>query len=87
LATKKRKFTEDCHKAGVVIHDTFMLGLPVEMNETIEQKFLFAQELDVFSLQVSLAAPYPGTELYEQDKLNGWFVKKDKTDLVETDGF
>jgi len=36
---------------------------------------------------VSLAAPYPGTELYEQAKLNGWFVKKDKTDLVETDGF
>src|SRR5439155_6146699 len=36
---------------------------------------------------VSLAAPYPGTELYEQAKLNGWFVKKDKTDLVEVDGF
>src|ERR1019366_2458167 len=43
-------------------------------------------ELDVFSLQVSLAAPYPGTELYEQAKLNGWFMKKDKTDLVEAGG-
>ena len=31
--------------------------------------------------------PYPGTELYEQAKLNGWFVKQDKTDLVEQDGF
>ena len=31
--------------------------------------------------------PYPGTELYEQERLNGWFVKKDKTDLVEGDGF
>ena len=41
----------------------------------------------MFSLQVSLAAPYPGTELYEQARLNGWFTKKDKTDLVETDGF
>jgi predicted nucleic-acid-binding protein len=41
----------------------------------------------VFSLQVSLAAPYPGTELYEMAKQNGWFVKKDKTDLVEGDGF
>ena len=38
-------------------------------------------------LQVCLAGPYPGTELYEQAKLNGWFVKKDKTDLVETDSF
>ena len=82
-----RRFTKDCHKAGVVIHGTFILGLPVETKETIEQTIRFAQELDVFSLQVSLAAPYPGTELYEQAKLNGWFVKKDKTDLVEGDGF
>jgi hopanoid biosynthesis associated radical SAM protein HpnJ len=81
-----RRFTKDCHKAGVVIHGTFILGLPVETKETIEQTINFAKELDVFSLQVSLAAPYPGTELYEQAKLNGWFVKKDKTDLIENDG-
>ena len=82
-----RAFTKACHHAGVVIHGTFILGLPVETRETIEQTINFAKELDVFSLQVSLAAPYPGTELYEQAKLNGWFVKKDKTDLVEGDGF
>ncbi len=81
-----RRFTKDCHKAGVVIHGTFILGLPVETKETIEQTINFAKELDVFSMQVSLAAPYPGTELFEQAKLNGWFVKKDKTDLVEGDG-
>lgn len=82
-----RRFTQACHQAGVVIHGTFILGLPVETKETIEQTIRFAQELDLFSLQVSLAAPYPGTELYEQAKLNGWFVKQDKTDLVEHDGF
>jgi radical SAM superfamily enzyme YgiQ (UPF0313 family) len=71
----------------VVIHGTFILGLPVETRETIEQTINFARELDVFSLQVSLAAPYPGTELYEQARLNGWFTKKDKADLVEIDGF
>jgi hopanoid biosynthesis associated radical SAM protein HpnJ len=82
-----RRFTKDCHRAGVVIHGTFILGLPVETRQTIENTIRFAQELDVFSLQVSLAAPYPGTELFEQAKLNGWFVKQDKTDLVEDDGF
>ena len=55
--------------------------------ETIENTIRFAQELDVFSIQVSLAAPYPGTELYEMARQNGWFAKKDKTDLVEGDGF
>jgi hopanoid biosynthesis associated radical SAM protein HpnJ len=82
-----RRFTKACHQAGVVIHGTFILGLPIETKETIESTIRFAQELDVFSLQVSLAAPYPGTELFEMARQNGWFVKKDKTDLVETDGF
>jgi hopanoid biosynthesis associated radical SAM protein HpnJ len=81
-----RRFTRDCHKAGVAIHGTFILGLPVETRDTIEQTIRFAQDLDVFSLQVSLAAPYPGTELFEQARLNGWFVNRDKTDLVERDG-
>jgi len=58
-----RRFTKDCHELGVVIHGTFILGLPVETKQSIENTIRFAQELDVFSLQVSLAAPYPGTEL------------------------
>jgi radical SAM superfamily enzyme YgiQ (UPF0313 family) len=82
-----RRFTKACHEAGVVVHGTFILGLPVETKETIEETIRFAQELDVFSMQVSLAAPYPGTELYEMARQNGWFVQKDKTALVETDGF
>jgi radical SAM superfamily enzyme YgiQ (UPF0313 family) len=82
-----RRFTKSCHQAGVVIHGTFILGLPVETKQSIENTINFAKELDVFSLQVSLAAPYPGTELYEMAKQNSWFVKKDKTDLVEGDGF
>jgi hopanoid biosynthesis associated radical SAM protein HpnJ len=82
-----RRFTRACRKAGVVIHGTFILGLPVETKETMEQTIRYAQDLDLFSIQVSLAAPYPGTELYEMARQNGWFVKKDKTDLVELDGF
>jgi hopanoid biosynthesis associated radical SAM protein HpnJ len=82
-----RRFTKACHEAGVVIHGTFILGLPVETRQTIENTIRFAQELDVFSLQVSLAAPYPGTELYDMAKMNGWFSQKDKTDIVHHDGF
>ncbi len=82
-----RRFTRSCHQAGVVVHGTFILGLPVETPATVEQTIRFAQELDVFSLQVSLAAPYPGTELYEMARQNGWFAKKDKTDILHGDGF
>ena len=82
-----RRFTKACHQAGVVIHGTFILGLPVETQQSIENTIKFDKDLDVFSIQVSLAAPYPGTELFEMARQNGWFVKKDKTDLVEGDGF
>ena len=82
-----RRFTRACHRAGVVIHGTFVLGLPVETPETIEESIRFAQELDVFSIQVALAAPYPGTELYDQARLNGWFARRDKTDIIHGDGF
>lgn len=82
-----RRFTKACHKSGVVIHGTFILGLPVETPETIENTINFAKELDVFSLQVSLAAPYPGTELYEMARQNGWFAKRDKAAIVHEDGF
>lgn len=82
-----RRFTKACHQAGVVIHGTFILGLPVETPQTIENTINFAKELDVFSLQVSLAAPYPGTELFEMARQNGWFAKRDKTAIVHDDGF
>lgn len=81
-----KQFTRNCHELGVIIHGTFILGLPVETRETIEQTIRYALDLDVFSIQVSLAAPYPGTELFEMARQNGWFAKKDKTDIIHEDG-
>ena len=69
-----REFTDNCRKLGITIHGTFILGLPGETPETIRETIEYAKSLDVFSIQVSLAAPYPGTELYRQAKENGWFA-------------
>ncbi|MDQ3624678.1 MAG: hopanoid biosynthesis associated radical SAM protein HpnJ, partial [Verrucomicrobiota bacterium] len=68
-----REFTNNCKKLGITIHGTFILGLPGETHATIRETIEFAREVDPFSLQVSLAAPYPGTELYRQARENGWF--------------
>ena len=61
-----RRFTKDCHELGITIHGTFILGLPGETKETIEETIRFATEINPHTIQVSLAAPYPGTFLYEQ---------------------
>lgn len=65
-------FARYAREMGILIHAAFVLGLPGETRETIEQTIRFALEIDPYSIQVSLAAPYPGTELYEQARREGW---------------
>lgn len=71
---RARQFTKDCHKLGLTIHGDFILGLPGENRESIRTTIAFAKELDVETIQVSVAHAYPGTELYEAAKRNGWIV-------------
>ena len=84
LVEVARRFTKDCHELGIVIHGTFILGLPGETRETIQETLNFAKEINPHTIQVSLAAPYPGTFLYKQAKENGWFA--DDVDLLTEDG-
>jgi hopanoid biosynthesis associated radical SAM protein HpnJ len=67
-----RRFTKDCHELGITIHGTFILGLPGETKETIEETIRFATEINPHTIQVSIAAPYPGTFLHRQALENGW---------------
>ncbi|HET7875535.1 MAG TPA: hopanoid biosynthesis associated radical SAM protein HpnJ [Methylomirabilota bacterium] len=67
-----RRFTRDAKALGITIHGTFILGLPGETRETIRETIAFAREIDPDTIQVSLAAPYPGTALYEEARRNGW---------------
>ncbi|HQT88367.1 MAG TPA: hopanoid biosynthesis associated radical SAM protein HpnJ [Acidiphilium sp.] len=67
-----RQFTKDCHELGIKIHGTFILGLPGESHETIQETIEFAKDINPHTIQVSLAAPYPGTFLYDQAVENGW---------------
>jgi hopanoid biosynthesis associated radical SAM protein HpnJ len=69
-----RKFAKAAREAGVLVHGTFILGLPGETGETMAQTMQFAREIDPYSIQVSLAAPYPGTVLYEQARREGWLT-------------
>jgi hopanoid biosynthesis associated radical SAM protein HpnJ len=75
---RARQFTKDCHKLGLVIHGDFIMGLPGETRETINNTVAFAKELDVETIQVSVAHAYPGTELYEYAVKNGFMVAGNK---------
>lgn len=85
LVEVARRFTRDCHDLGITIHGTFILGLPGETRETIKETIRFAREINPHTLQVSLAAPYPGTYLHKQAVENGWLDEKN-ADLVDDNG-
>ena len=78
-----KRFTKDCHELGIVIHGTFILGLPGETKETIEETIKFATEINPHTIQVSLAAPYPGTFLYNQAMENRWLVDENMDLLTD----
>ncbi len=65
-----KRFTENCHKLGLVIHGDFIVGLPGETRETLRNTIDFAKRLDVETIQVSIAHAFPGTEFYDYAKKN-----------------
>jgi len=80
-----RQFARDCHELGIVVHGTFIIGLPGESRETIEETIRFAIDIDPHTIQVSLAAPYPGTELFRQAVANNW-LDANRNGLLNQDG-
>lgn len=68
------KFTEDAKKAGLKIHGDFLVGLPGETRETVEETIDWAKKLDPETAQFSLINIYPNTPLYEHLEKNN-FIK------------
>ena len=84
---RARQFARDCHDLGITMHGTFILGLPGETRETIEETIRYAKEVNPHTIQVSVAAPYPGTEMYQRAKDSGWLpAGTDDGALVSEEG-
>ncbi|HEV2396843.1 MAG TPA: hopanoid biosynthesis associated radical SAM protein HpnJ [Candidatus Sulfotelmatobacter sp.] len=75
-----RRFTKNAHDLGLTIHGAFVVGLPGETRESIRKTIDYAKELDVETIQVSLAHPYPGTEFYDYVKQNNLITIDSMTD-------
>ena len=85
LGGTAKEFTRNCHKLGIKIHGTFIVGLPGETKDTIQETIKFAKEINPHTLQVSLAAPYPGTFLHKQATENGW-LNEEAAELIDENG-
>src|SRR6201982_1431672 len=81
---RARQFTKDSHKVWLGVTGGFILGFPGETHETINNTINFAKELDVETIQVSVAHAYPGPELYDYAVKNGLMVAD--TQMVDEGG-
>ncbi|MBR6020861.1 MAG: radical SAM protein [Kiritimatiellae bacterium] len=77
-----RTFVKTARKAGLKTHSCWVVGLPGETRETMEETIRFARELDTDTIQASAVMPQVGTELFQMATANGWLKMKDWADYA-----
>ncbi len=63
-------------QAGIEAYGFFMLGLPGDTEETMQETIKFAKSLKLDMAKVSITSPLPATPLYEEYKKKG-MIKSD----------
>jgi anaerobic magnesium-protoporphyrin IX monomethyl ester cyclase len=88
-AIKKRQTLDDARRAfrdakaaGLQTMGFFIFGLPADTDETMEDTIRFALELDPDLANFMIAAPYPGTELWEIARRDGRLFSMDWRDYA-----
>ena len=71
--------------AGIMNWGYFIIGLPTETEETIQQTIKFAKSLPLDIALFHVAAPYPGTPFFFEVVKNGWFRSGTRWEQVDMD--
>ncbi|MCD6385724.1 radical SAM protein [Candidatus Sumerlaeota bacterium] len=69
-----KKAVNICKRAGLRTHAFYIIGLPWETAETLQQTFELARELDTDFFDINIAYPLPGTEFFEIAKRDNLLV-------------
>lgn len=71
--------------AGIRNWGYFIIGLPGETEETIQQTIAFSKKLPLDIALFHIAAPYPGTPFFFEVVKNGWFRPGTRWEEVDMD--
>jgi len=71
--------------AGIMNWGYFIIGLPTETEETIQQTIKFAKSLPLDIALFHVAAPYPGTPFFFEVVKNNWFRNGTRWEQVDMD--
>lgn len=73
------------HAAGIHNWGYFIIGLPGETEETIQETIAYAKSLPLDIALFHIAAPYPGTPFFYEVAENGWFRPGTNWEEVDMD--
>jgi len=62
-------------RLGIEISVFFIVGIPGETEKTIRDSFRFSRKIGVFRPFISIATPYPGTQMLDLCEENGYLVE------------
>lgn len=77
------RFVRACREAGLAVHGCFVLGLPGETAQTMQETLDFSLRVPLTTLQFSAAVPFPGTRYFETIKAQGLLRAKSWDDWLE----
>jgi radical SAM superfamily enzyme YgiQ (UPF0313 family) len=72
-------------EAGIMNWGYFIIGLPGETEETIQETIAFSKKLPLDIALFHVAAPYPGTPFFFEVVKNGWFRPGTRWEQVDMD--
>jgi anaerobic magnesium-protoporphyrin IX monomethyl ester cyclase len=82
---KAQKALSWAKRAGIKNWGYFIIGLPGETEETIQQTIEFSKKLPLDIALFHVAAPYPGTPFFFEVVENGWFRPGTRWEQVDMD--
>ncbi len=82
---KAEKALRWAKQAGIMNWGYFIIGLPTETEETIQQTIKFAKGLPLDIALFHVAAPYPGTPFFFEVVREGWFRSDTRWEQVDMD--
>lgn len=80
-----KEYVDNAKKAGLLIHACYMVGNPGETKQTMQETLDLALKLNTDTAQFFPLIPYPGTEIYNWAKENG-YIELDYDKYCKEDG-
>ncbi len=81
---KLRKNIKVFRKMGMLVHGSFILGMPGETRQSLRDTLDIIFSIGLTSCQVSVATPLPGTPFYAEAKEKGWLTTTDWSEYEGT---